>query len=66
MPIEVNGKSIETTPSGFLVNIEDWSEALAEVIAKEEGVVLTDRHWDVVNYLRDEFIMQWLRDWQYL
>ena len=56
MAIEVDGKSIETTPSGFLVNLEDWSDALAEVIAKEEGVELTDRHWDVVNYLRDEFI----------
>ena len=56
MAIEVDGKSIETTPSGFLTNIEDWSEPLAEVIAKEEGVALTDRHWDVVKFLRDEFI----------
>ena len=56
MAIEVDGKSIETTPSGFLENIEDWSEALAEIIAKEEGVELTERHWDVVNYLRDQFI----------
>ena len=56
MALEVDGKTIETTPSGFLVSIEDWSEALAEVIAKEEGVELTDKHWDVINYLRDEFI----------
>jgi len=56
MAIEVNGKSIETTASGFLENIEDWSEDLALVIAREESLELTDKHWDVINYLRDEFI----------
>lgn len=56
MAIEVDGKSVETTPSGFLENIEDWSEPVAEVIAKEEGVEMTERHWDVVKYLRDQFI----------
>ena len=56
MAIEVNGKSIETTASGFLENIEDWSEDLAKIIADEEKLELTERHWDVVNYLRDEFI----------
>lgn len=52
----VNGKELETTPSGFLVNIEEWSEDMALVIAEEEGVELTEKHWDVINYLRDEFI----------
>ena len=56
MTIEVNGKSIETTASGFLENIEDWSEDLAKIIADDEKLELTERHWDVVNYLRDEFI----------
>jgi tRNA 2-thiouridine synthesizing protein E len=56
MAIEVNGKFIETTASGFLENIEDWSEDLAKIIADEEKLELTERHWDVVNYLRDEFI----------
>ena len=56
MAIEVNGKSIETTASGFLENIEDWSEDLTKIIADEEKLELTERHWDVVNFLRDEFI----------
>jgi tRNA 2-thiouridine synthesizing protein E len=56
MSIEVDGKTIESTDSGFLVNIDDWNEGVAEVIAKEEGIDLTQEHWDVINYLRDEFI----------
>lgn len=56
MSLEVNGTTIETTPSGFLTDINDWSEDLALVIAKEEAVELTEKHWDIINYLRDEFI----------
>ena len=56
MAIEIDGKSIETTPSGYLVNHENWSKELGEKIAKEEGVELTQKHWDLIEYLRDEFI----------
>ena len=56
MSIEFEGKTMETTDNGYLVNVEDWSEALADVIAKEEGVELSERHWDLMNFLRDEYI----------
>ncbi|MDH3761629.1 MAG: TusE/DsrC/DsvC family sulfur relay protein [Gammaproteobacteria bacterium] len=56
MSISVEGKEIATTATGFLENIEDWSRAVAEVIAVEEQVELSDRHWDLINHLRDEFI----------
>ena len=41
---------------GYLVNIEDWSEDMARQIAGQEGVELTDRHWDLMNYLREEYL----------
>ncbi len=48
---------IETTENGHLVNIEDWSEELAREIAAADGIAeLSDRHWDLINYLRDEYI----------
>lgn len=56
MKVEVNGNEVSTTETGFLVNIEDWTEDVAQVIAAQEGIVLEQRHWDVINYLRDEFI----------
>lgn len=55
MALDVDDKTIETTPMGFLVNPEDWNERVAEVIAEQEDIVLTDRHWDLINYLRDEY-----------
>ena len=56
MAIEVNGTSIETTDSGFLVNPLDWNEDVARAIAGAEGIELTDKHWDIINYLRDEYL----------
>ena len=56
MGIVVNGKEIETTPSGFLVNLDEWSEALAEEIAITENAgELTEEHWDIITEARDYF-----------
>jgi len=55
MAIEINGKTVETTATGFLADASEWNEAVAEAIASEEGVTLTDKHWDVMKYLRDEY-----------
>nr|VFK43549.1 MAG: tRNA 2-thiouridine synthesizing protein E [Candidatus Kentron sp. SD]VFK49039.1 MAG: tRNA 2-thiouridine synthesizing protein E [Candidatus Kentron sp. SD]VFK78700.1 MAG: tRNA 2-thiouridine synthesizing protein E [Candidatus Kentron sp. SD] len=56
MAITVDGKELETTESGYLVNLDDWGEEVAKVIAEQEGITLTERHWDVINYLRDEYV----------
>lgn len=56
MAINANGKEVETTDTGFLVDIGDWSEEVAGVIAQQENIKLTDKHWDIINFLRDEFI----------
>ena len=56
MEVVVDGKQINVTETGFLVRLEDWNEAIAEVIAEQESIALTPEHWDVINYLRDEYI----------
>tara|TARA_B100000953_G_scaffold114623_1_gene94260 strand:- start:116 stop:454 length:339 start_codon:yes stop_codon:yes gene_type:complete len=56
MKIELNGNEIATTDTGFLVNVDDWNEEIAKIIAAQEEIELTDKHWAVIKYLRDEFI----------
>ena len=36
--IEVNGKSYETDEEGYLVNLGEWNEDVANFIAKVENV----------------------------
>jgi len=56
MALEVNGKIVETTEDGYLLDLSDWNEEVCEEIAKVEGIELSDRHMDVIKYLRDEYI----------
>jgi TusE/DsrC/DsvC family sulfur relay protein len=42
---------------GFLADPTQWSEELAAQIARENGIPeLTDRHWQVVRYMRDIYL----------
>ena len=56
MAYELDGKTIETTENGYLVDANDWTEELVPAIAATEEITMTDRHMDVVKYLRDEHI----------
>lgn len=54
--IEIFGKQIELDADGHLKNLSDWNEDIAKALAQEEGIPeLTDRHWLVINYMRQEF-----------
>lgn len=55
MAIEVNGKTIELTDANYLVDLADWNEDVAKALAAQEAVELTDKHWDVINYLREQY-----------
>lgn len=53
--VDVAGKSIEVDEEGYLVNLSDWDEQVAEYLAKEEKVEMTQNHWEVVNFLREYY-----------
>ena len=55
MAIEVNGKTIATDDNGNLVNPQDWNEDVATALAAQDDIELTQEHWDVLEYLRDEY-----------
>ena len=48
------GKTVEVTDEGYLVNKDDWSREIAAEMAKEDGIELTDKHYEVLDYLRKE------------
>ncbi|MCK5382856.1 MAG: TusE/DsrC/DsvC family sulfur relay protein [Gammaproteobacteria bacterium] len=56
MALEVNGKSIETDGNGNLTDPATWNEDVAKALAAEDSIELTQEHWDVLNYLRTEYI----------
>ena len=40
-------------PEGYLVKLEEWSPAVADALAGEEGITLSEEHWEVIDVLRD-------------
>ncbi|MBR0574239.1 TusE/DsrC/DsvC family sulfur relay protein [Pasteurella atlantica] len=51
--IEFNQQQIPTDNEGYLKNLSDWSPELAETIAQNEELVLTDEHWEIINVVRE-------------
>jgi tRNA 2-thiouridine synthesizing protein E len=42
-----------TDEEGYLVDPSDWDEAIAEALARREGIVLTEEHWRVLRFMRE-------------
>lgn len=38
---------------GYLINLADWSETVAELIAAQSGIELSPAHWELINLVRD-------------
>lgn len=55
MSYEVAGTTIESDANGYLVNGDDWNEDVAKAIAESEGLELSEKSWDIINHLRDEY-----------
>ena len=45
--------SVNLDSEGYLVDPEDWTEAVAVDFAEREGIELTSDHWRVIRFLRE-------------
>jgi len=54
--IESGGKQIAIDNKGFLVNLDDWTEGIAQTIAQREGLTaLTDEQMTIIKFLREYY-----------
>ncbi len=54
--VELLGKQLELDEDGNLKNLSDWNKEIAMELAKQEGIEeLTDRHWIVIDFMRNEY-----------
>ena len=53
--LEFEGKSYEVDEEGYLQDWQIWNEGLANEMAKQDGLDLTEAHWDVIRFLRTYF-----------
>jgi len=52
----IAGKELVVDGEGFLQQPEQWDRSVAEAMAAELGLTLTDRHWQVIDYMRKVYL----------
>ena len=48
-------ETVEFDQDGFMVDPNTWTPEIAEAIGQSINIELTDRHWIVINFARNEF-----------
>ncbi|HAS35961.1 MAG TPA: sulfur relay protein DsrC [Flavobacteriales bacterium] len=51
----IAGHNVQVNDEGFMTDINQWNQEVASALAEEEGVEMTDRHWEVVNFIQDQY-----------
>lgn len=47
------GQTVEVNDEGYMTDASQWSREIAAEMAKEEGIDLTEKHFEVLEYLRN-------------
>ena len=57
MALDVNGKTVELDGNGNLIDPTQWDEDVAKALAAADDTMgeLTQEHFDVLKYLREEY-----------
>ena len=54
MELKIAGVNLNVTEDGYLNDLSQWSKEVASEIAKEEGIDLTSKHWEVIAWLQEQ------------
>jgi tRNA 2-thiouridine synthesizing protein E len=54
MGYTIDGVELATDSEGYLLE-PDYRDEVSVAIAAAEGIALTDAHWEVIRFLRDEY-----------
>ncbi|MFH0761191.1 MAG: TusE/DsrC/DsvC family sulfur relay protein [Bacteroidota bacterium] len=50
------GVVVDLNEEGYFTNPAQWNREIAIEIAREEGLVLTEKHFAMIDYLRDRYL----------
>lgn len=50
----IAGYCVNCNEQGYLIDHAQWNKEICVELAAEEGINMTPKHWDVIDYLRDQ------------
>lgn len=48
------GVNVDVNEEGYMTDASQWTKEVATAIAGEEGIDLTDQHFEVIDYIRNK------------
>lgn len=51
----IAGHEVNVDDQGFMTVYDEWTEEHGNALATNIGIDMTDRHWDAIRFLRDDF-----------
>lgn len=51
----IQGRDFHVDAEGFLTDPTEWDESLAETLAANIGIDLTEGHWSAIRFARSDF-----------
>jgi tRNA 2-thiouridine synthesizing protein E len=55
MALEVEGQALAVDDEGYLVDPVNWNEQVAQALARQERIVLSEEHWGVIRFMREYY-----------
>lgn len=51
----IAGHEVHVNEEGFMTQYDEWDEDLGKQLAANIGIDMSDRHWEVIRFLRDDY-----------
>jgi len=46
---------IDVNEEGYMTDFSQWNKEIGESLAEEQGISLTEKHWEVIDYIHDKY-----------
>ena len=56
MPVAtIAGADVQVDDEGFMTEYDEWNEDIAVALATNIGIELSESHWQVIKFLREDY-----------
>ncbi|MCY2685552.1 TusE/DsrC/DsvC family sulfur relay protein [Salinimicrobium sp. TH3] len=50
----ITGSNVKVNEEGYLLDFSQWNRQVGEEIAQKEGITMTPRHWEVIEWIQEQ------------
>lgn len=52
---QIVGTTIDVNEEGFMTDFTQWTKEVGQELAKENEIMLSPKHWEVIDYIQNEY-----------